>query len=81
MPITLAQIKQYLDEHLGQHLQVAVQAGRNRIIKHNGILTNTYPAIFVIELDHERNTYARHVSYNYADLLTQTIDLKFDEDE
>ncbi|MBU3851560.1 MAG: Veg family protein [Candidatus Paralactobacillus gallistercoris] len=80
MPVTLVQIKKYLDQHIGQHLQIMVQAGRKRIIKHNGVLTKTYPAIFTVELDHDHDAYARRVSYNYTDLLTQTVDLQFDDE-
>ena len=42
-------------------------------------LAETYPAVFVIELDQDKNSFER-VSYSYADVLTQTVELTFYDD-
>ena len=41
-----------------------------------GVLSNTYPSIFVIDLDSERDSVDR-VSYSYIDVLTGSVELKF----
>lgn len=50
--------------------------GRRKTIERFGVLAETYPAVFVIELDQEENAFER-VSYSYADVLTETVQLVF----
>ncbi len=44
------------------------------------MLAQTYPSVFVVELDQEENAFER-VSYSYADVLTETVQLTFLDDE
>ena len=71
MPITLASIKRKLDGKIGENLTVVAQAGRKK---------ETYPAIFVVDLDQNENAFER-VSYSYADLLTKSIKITFEGEE
>ncbi|RVU70357.1 MULTISPECIES: Veg family protein [Lactobacillus] len=80
MPTSINTIKQQLDSHLGDTLTVVAQAGRKKITKRHGILKETFPAVFVVDLDQDQNNF-KHVSYSYTDLLTKNIALKFDDDE
>lgn len=78
MPITIAHIKHRLDERLGDNLTVVAQAGRKKITRRHGILKETYPAVFVVDLDPATNAFKR-VSYTYTDLLTKSIEINFDD--
>ncbi|WP_125607887.1 Veg family protein [Lapidilactobacillus bayanensis] len=77
MPMSLATIKHQLDDHLGQHLTVVAQAGRKKITRRHGTLKETYPAVFVVDLNQDENAFER-VSYSYTDLLTKSIEIEFD---
>lgn len=79
MPMTLASIKQQLDGKIGENLTVVAQAGRKKVTRRKGTLKETYPAIFVVALDQETNSFER-VSYSYADLLTKSIQITFDDE-
>ena len=50
--------------------------GRRKTVERFGTLAETYPAVFVIELDQDENAFER-VSYSYADVLTETVQLTF----
>lgn len=76
MPKTLADIKKALDSKLGKRLMLKANGGRRRTIERSGVLAETYPAVFVIELDQDENAFER-VSYSYADVLTETVELTF----
>ena len=80
MPITLASIKRKLDGKIGENLTVVAQAGRKKVTRRRGTLKETYPAIFVVDLDQDENAFER-VSYSYADLLTKSIQITFEGDE
>lgn len=78
MPTSITAIKHKLDSHLGDTLTVVAQAGRKKITKRRGTLKETFPAVFVVDLDQDQNNF-KHVSYSYTDLLTKNIALKFDK--
>ena len=78
MTATINNIKETFEELVGEKLIVTVDAGRGRKIIHEGILTETYPSLFVVELDDGEDSYER-VSFSYADVLTDSIDIDFPE--
>lgn len=78
MPTSITTIKHKLDSHVGDTLTVVAQAGRKKITKRRGTLKETFPAVFVVDLDQDQNNF-KHVSYSYTDLLTKNIALKFDK--
>ncbi|GHP13125.1 Veg protein [Lentilactobacillus fungorum] len=77
MPVTLSVIKHKMDGHIGQHVLVTSQIGRRKTTKRHGILRETFPAIFVVELDPGKSSFER-VSYSYTDILTKNIEVDFD---
>lgn len=79
MPSSINTIKSRLDSHLGESLTIVAQAGRKKITKRRGVLKETFPAVFVVELDQDQNNF-EHVSYSYTDLLTKNIALEFDNE-
>jgi uncharacterized protein Veg len=79
MAKTLVDIKNSLDSNLGKRLTLKANGGRRKTIERSGVLTETYPAVFVVQLDQDENAFER-VSYSYADVLTETVQLTFFED-
>lgn len=79
MPKTLSDIKKALDSNLGKRLMLKANGGRRKTIERSGVLAETYPSVFVIELDQDENAFER-VSYSYADVLTETVEITFFED-
>ncbi|EMT45286.1 MULTISPECIES: biofilm formation stimulator Veg [Anoxybacillus] len=77
---TLSEIKKVLDSNLGKRLTLKANGGRRKTIERCGVLAQTYPSVFVVELDQEENAFER-VSYSYADVLTETVQLTFLDDE
>ncbi|WP_453992552.1 biofilm formation stimulator Veg [Bacillus nitroreducens] len=73
---TLLDIKRSLDTNLGKRLTLKANGGRRKTIERSGVLAETYPSVFVIELDQDENSFER-VSYSYADILTETVQLTF----
>ncbi|MGX7394308.1 MULTISPECIES: Veg family protein [Carnobacterium] len=80
MPITLASIKEKLDLKLGKKIMLTAQVGRKKKTERKGTLTETYPSVFVVELDQEENAFER-VSYSYTDVLTQSVEIHFLDEE
>ncbi len=76
---TLIEIKQGLECQIGKRLKLKANGGRRKTIERYGILAETYPSVFIVELDQDENAFER-VSYSYADVLTETVELSFQDD-
>jgi uncharacterized protein Veg len=70
----LHDIKNSLDEIIGERVLLRANGGRRRTIERTGVLEETYPSVFVVKLDPPDGSFKR-VSYSYADLLTETVEL------
>ncbi|WP_257351291.1 biofilm formation stimulator Veg [Pseudalkalibacillus decolorationis] len=76
---TIPDIKRVLDGQVGKKLTLKANGGRRKTIERSGTLEETYPSVFIVKLDQDTNAFER-VSYSYADVLTETVELTFLED-
>jgi uncharacterized protein Veg len=76
MPKNIREIQQLLNKMKGKKVTLTAYEARNVVIEHTGTLSNTYPSVFVIDLDSYPKSVDR-VSYNYSDILTGYIELNF----
>ena len=72
-PRLISDIREDLESFVGSKIRLKANRGRNRIIEKEGILESIYPNIFVVKIN-ERKV-ERRVSYSYADVLTETVEL------
>ena len=70
----LGEIKQDLENFVGQKVELKANRGRKKIIEKEGVLEQTYPRIFVVKVD--ENQTSRRLSFSYADILTETVEVK-----
>lgn len=80
MAKSLQEIKKVLDSNLGKRLLLRANGGRRKTIERSGVLAETYPSVFVVKLDRDRHAFDR-VSYSYADILTETVQITFYDDQ
>ncbi|HLQ40024.1 MAG TPA: Veg family protein [Tetragenococcus sp.] len=76
MSATVTTIKQALEDRIGCEIMLIAQTGRKRQTQRRGVLTETYPSVFVVSLNQEENAFER-VSYSYSDVLTKTVEIEF----
>jgi uncharacterized protein Veg len=77
---SLMEIKRSLEPHVGAKITLRANGGRRKTIERTGVLEETYPSVFIVKLDQEQNTFKR-VSYSYADILTETVEVTVSQDE
>ncbi|GAA3730343.1 MULTISPECIES: Veg family protein [Salinicoccus] len=80
MPKTLIDIKKILDCQLGNPVLLRANGGRKKLIERRGVLRETYPSVFVVELDQEEHSFET-VSYTYTDVLTSNVEVTFYNEE
>ncbi|MHB1684192.1 MAG: biofilm formation stimulator Veg [Bacilli bacterium] len=76
----LSDIKRNLEGLVGEKILLRANGGRRKTVERTGILEETYPSVFVVKLDQSENSFKR-VSYSYADILTETVELMVCRDE
>ena len=72
---TLSVIKRDIESHVGEKVVLKANGGRRKVLVNNGVLEKTYPSIFVIRLDSDTQ---RTVTYSYSDVLTNTVQIVFE---
>lgn len=81
MTATISNIKTKFKERIGEDIVITVEAGRRRTKTHEGILSEAYPSVFIVELNNgEDDDLYERVSFSYRDILTNTIEVKFPDE-
>mgnify|MGYP000019879259 CR=1 FL=1 len=76
---TLSEIRKNISQYIGQEVIIKADRGRRRSINKEGVLDKTYDNIFIVKV--VDNDQERHLSFSYADLLTDSVELKLKEDK
>lgn len=76
----LLEIKRNLEAHVGQKIMLKANGGRRKTVERTGVLEETYPSVFIVKLDQEQHAFKR-VSYSYADILTESVEVTVCQDE
>lgn len=70
----VGRIKRDLEGLVGKKMRFRANRGRGRIIEKEGVLVETHPSLFIVSVVEKDESMRRH-SYNYADLLTKSVEL------
>ena len=68
-------VRRVLDDHIGSKVIVKANRGRHKYEITKGVISETYPSIFLIKLDDSENSSVQTVSYSYTDILTKDVRL------
>ena len=61
-------------------ITLRANGGRRKTVERTGVLEETYPSVFIVKLDQDQQTFKR-VSYSYADILTETVEIMVTGDD
>lgn len=70
------EIREVLEGLKGQTICLKANMGRSRIMECRGVVVQTHPSIFLIEIPEKRSRDSR-ASYNYIDVLMGTVSLYY----
>ncbi len=73
----LFEIRKKLEAHLGENIKLKANRGRRKTYEKEGVLESLYPSIFIVRVN--ENNYFQRISFSYTDVLTETVELSFDE--
>ncbi len=70
--MNIAKIKENLEKSKGKVIHFKYNGARNQIEEFDGVIENTYNAIFTIRLEEQNN---KIKSFTYSDVLTEILEL------
>lgn len=73
--MTINQIKNELNNHIGKKATIKYNLGRNKYEKYSVIIKELYNNIFLVELNDNTNTITK--SFSYTDVITKTIKIDY----
>jgi Uncharacterized protein conserved in bacteria len=59
----------------GKRVKIRINRGRHKVDVSEGIISETYPSIFLIKVQETKDMPVKLVSYSYTDILTKDIEL------
>lgn len=68
-------VRNLVNRHIGSKVVVRSNLGRHKIDVTEGVIKETYPSIFLIEVKNEIENTLQTVSYSYTDVLTKDVQI------
>ena len=73
---SLGSVRRAVAKNGGSRVTVKSNLGRHKYDVTEGIITETYPCIFLVEIKNEAEDSYQTVSYSYTDVITKDVQLK-----
>lgn len=71
--LDVRQVRKVVNAHIGSKVRIKSNKGRHKIDVTEGIITETYPSIFLVEVANDVEATSQMVSYSYTDVLTRDV--------
>lgn len=68
-------VRHAVRSQLGNKVMIKANKGRHKIDVTEGIIKETYPSIFIVQVDNKYEDTKRLVSFSYTDVLTKDVKL------
>jgi uncharacterized protein Veg len=71
----VSKVRKEIISHVGSRVKIKANKGRNKMDITEGIITETYPSIFLVTIDDAHNESVKTMSFSYADVLTKDVQM------
>ena len=69
-------VKFSLDRNIGNRVKIRAHRGRHKIDEAEGVISETYPSIFLIEVFNKADDTTQKISFSYTDVLTKDVQMQ-----
>lgn len=69
----LNKVRQAVNNHVGSRVRIKSNKGRHKIDVTEGVISETYPSIFLVTVNNSIEESTRTMSFSYADVLTKDV--------
>ena len=79
-PANMCAIRNTVVRNVGRKVMVKCNLGRNKFDIEEGIICDTYPSVFLVQIKDVYNDCYRLKSFSYKDVLTKEVELELCEE-
>lgn len=72
---TINQVRRAVNSHIGSKVRIHANKGRHKVDITEGVITETYPSIFLIQVENNVEDSFKTVSFSYSDVLTKDVQM------
>ncbi|MFU0827797.1 MAG: Veg protein [Lachnoclostridium sp.] len=71
----VSKVRREIISHVGSRVRIKENKGRNKMDITEGIITATYPSIFLVKVEDGSTDSVKTLSFSYADVLTKDVQM------
>ncbi len=71
----VSKVRKEIISHVGSRVKIRANRGRNKMDITEGIISETYPSIFLVKIDDSQSDTVKTMSFSYADVLTKDVQM------
>ncbi len=72
----IKRVKISVDKNIGSKVKIRANRGRHKIDVTEGIISETYPSIFLVEVINKLDDTKQKISFSYTDILTKDVQMQ-----
>ncbi len=71
----VSKVRREIVRHVGSRVKIRANKGRNKMDITEGIISETYPSIFLITVDDANHESVKTMSFSYTDIITKDVQM------
>ncbi|MBO5484643.1 MAG: Veg family protein [Lachnospiraceae bacterium] len=72
----LRKVRLSVDKNIGSKVKIRANRGRHKIDVTEGVISKTYPSIFLVEVVNKLDDTTQMISFSYTDVLTKDVQMQ-----
>lgn len=72
----IKKVKFSVNQNIGNRVVIRANRGRHKIDVTEGVISATYPSVFLVEVQNKLDESIQKVSFSYTDVLTRDIQMQ-----
>ena len=72
----ILRVRSSVDQNIGNKVKIRANRGRHKIDVTEGINRETYPSIFLVEVENKLDDTTQKISFSYTDVLTKDVQMQ-----
>lgn len=72
----IEKVKLSVDKNIGNKVKIRANRGRHKIDVAEGVIRETYPSIFLVEIENKQDDTTQKISFSYTDVLTKDVQMQ-----
>ncbi len=72
----IKRVKFSVNQNIGSKVKIRANRGRHKIDVTEGIIRETYPSVFLVEVENKLDDTTQNISFSYTDVLTKDVQMQ-----